>query len=472
MARVALRPPIAAHRAEAPQPDDGGATFQRASRCAHEFGRIAVHAPVTPGPHEGALSTARYDSDDSLESEADRVAEAVMREPTRSITHARAPSRPLVARTASGACSGQAGVVQRGVGTAGQHLGADTRAFFEARFGADLGDVRVHADDAAATSADALEARAYAVGRDVVFGAGEYAPASREGRTLLAHELTHVLQGATGLQRKPLKSAKAHHAKRITQKKLIGMARDPSLAHVEWKRLTAHEQIAVAEHMRQRYGVRFTDEFLAAAKSGATNLVTRTFFAAEHVGPSQLMAWGYRRGWNEFYGGGIDVDVWVHPTGKVARLDVSQQAAPAEPSQEPPVPDDEEDPPESPAAIDPAAAVAAWQNAAVQAAVQQLRDFDQALASMSRLCRADHLTPEAERAWRAAFVLSDMLYKAQLAQLPMDAIDSRFWDKFDELSRLLNKLDGECKRVHPTFQSTTNVFASPAGGGPMVPVYD
>jgi hypothetical protein len=62
------------------------------------------------------------------------------------------------------------------------------------RFGADFSDVRVHAAARAADSAAELNASAYTVGRDVVFGAGRYDPAGDHGRRLLAHELTHTLQ--------------------------------------------------------------------------------------------------------------------------------------------------------------------------------------------------------------------------------------------------------------------------------------
>jgi len=54
--------------------------------------------------------------------------------------------------------------------------------------------VRVHADGEAAGAARAVRARAYTIGRDIVFGSGEYKPATVEGRRLLAHELTHVGQ--------------------------------------------------------------------------------------------------------------------------------------------------------------------------------------------------------------------------------------------------------------------------------------
>jgi hypothetical protein len=76
----------------------------------------------------------------------------------------------------------------------GQPLDSATRAFFERRFGHSFSAVRVHTDAKAAESARAVNARSYTVGRDIVFEAGQYAPTTREGRRLLAHELTHVVQ--------------------------------------------------------------------------------------------------------------------------------------------------------------------------------------------------------------------------------------------------------------------------------------
>jgi hypothetical protein len=73
-------------------------------------------------------------------------------------------------------------------------LDSGTRALFEPRFGHDFSKVRVHDDTVAAESASTLGARAYTLGADVVFGAGQYAPTTRRGEALLAHELAHVIQ--------------------------------------------------------------------------------------------------------------------------------------------------------------------------------------------------------------------------------------------------------------------------------------
>jgi hypothetical protein len=58
----------------------------------------------------------------------------------------------------------------------------------------DFSGVRIHTDRTAAASAAAMQARAYTVGSNIVFGAGEYRPQTSEGRRLIAHELTHVVQ--------------------------------------------------------------------------------------------------------------------------------------------------------------------------------------------------------------------------------------------------------------------------------------
>jgi hypothetical protein len=80
------------------------------------------------------------------------------------------------------------------LGSAGTPLDPATRSLMGSRFGADFDDVRVHTDTRAAESALAVDALAYTVGRDVVFGANLYQPGTRDGQYLLAHELAHVVQ--------------------------------------------------------------------------------------------------------------------------------------------------------------------------------------------------------------------------------------------------------------------------------------
>jgi hypothetical protein len=74
----------------------------------------------------------------------------------------------------------------------------------EPKLGADLSSVRVHTGGDSATAAKGFGARAFTVGSDVHFNAGEFSPGTKEGDKLLAHELTHVVQGQkSGVQRKP-----------------------------------------------------------------------------------------------------------------------------------------------------------------------------------------------------------------------------------------------------------------------------
>jgi hypothetical protein len=95
----------------------------------------------------------------------------------------------------------------------GTPLPPGVRGDFETRFGHDFSRVRVHTDARAAQTADALSARAFTVGTDVVFANGEFRPSTSEGRRLLAHELAHVVQqghAATGVvQRQPASTGTA-----------------------------------------------------------------------------------------------------------------------------------------------------------------------------------------------------------------------------------------------------------------------
>jgi hypothetical protein len=76
----------------------------------------------------------------------------------------------------------------------GQPLDSAARRYFEPRFGYDFSQIRVHTDEQAARSAQAVNARAYTIGRNVVFARSQYSPGNSIGRKLLAHELSHTIQ--------------------------------------------------------------------------------------------------------------------------------------------------------------------------------------------------------------------------------------------------------------------------------------
>ena len=80
----------------------------------------------------------------------------------------------------------------------GSPLPESARRFFEPRFGHGFSEVRIHTNEKAAESARAVGALAYTVGHDIFFGAQQFAPETPPGKSLLAHELTHVLQHERG----------------------------------------------------------------------------------------------------------------------------------------------------------------------------------------------------------------------------------------------------------------------------------
>ncbi|HSE15795.1 MAG TPA: DUF4157 domain-containing protein [Pyrinomonadaceae bacterium] len=97
-------------------------------------------------------------------------------------------------------------IVDEVLTSSGQPLDASTRAFMEPRFEHDFSQVRVHTDARAGESAEAVNAQAYTVGRDLVFAPGQYQPTTEAGNAVLAHELSHVLQqeGTSGQSAKAL----------------------------------------------------------------------------------------------------------------------------------------------------------------------------------------------------------------------------------------------------------------------------
>ena len=135
---------------------------------------------------------------DRYEQEADRIADRMM-------CSAEDSQTSLISRQTSRAGAGEIGsasapaIVEAALSSSGQPLDPATRAFFEPRFGHDFSRVRVHTDRTSSESARAIDALAYTVAPDIVLGAGQYAPHTTAGRTLLAHELTHVVQ-QTGVE--------------------------------------------------------------------------------------------------------------------------------------------------------------------------------------------------------------------------------------------------------------------------------
>jgi hypothetical protein len=103
-------------------------------------------------------------------------------------------------------------IVHEVLNSPGQLLDAETRELIEPRFGYDFSQVRVHTDTKAAESAKAINASAYTLGKDIVFGTDQYVTQTQEGQELLAHELAHVVQiDGTGTAVDPNRISPANH---------------------------------------------------------------------------------------------------------------------------------------------------------------------------------------------------------------------------------------------------------------------
>jgi hypothetical protein len=153
---------------------------------------------------------------DPLETEADRFAEHVTRTATPSplapypstphlsrkctnckCAHCKEEEQKLQTKSVNPAApaTGEApDIVHDVLRSSGQSLDPATRSFFEPRFDRDFSDVRIHTGIHAAESARQVNALAYTVGPHIAFGANRFAPGTFEGRRLIAHELTHVVQ--------------------------------------------------------------------------------------------------------------------------------------------------------------------------------------------------------------------------------------------------------------------------------------
>ncbi len=133
-------------------------------------------------------------ADDPLEREADRVADQVMAAPA----HSQVSGGPVRIQRFTGQGGGPMdrapASVERVLAGSGRPLERAVREDMEQRFGNDFSRVRGHTGGAPEQSARELDAHAYTLGHHVVFADGRFAPETSEGRHLLAHELTHVVQ--------------------------------------------------------------------------------------------------------------------------------------------------------------------------------------------------------------------------------------------------------------------------------------
>ena len=204
---------------DAPDPQQLESQPTTGSKAGHHFGEVPVTPtsgrPVPPVQAKLAVS----EPSDPQELEADRIADEIVQanEPaditapeseqkdrfsqSMAPAHASRQSAPRFVGAKAGPdgeVTDMESVVASTLSLGGQPLSSGSRRYMEPRFGHDFNQVRVHTDEAASRSASAVQAHAYTVGNDIVFGPGQYAPGTRDGDRLLAHELAHVVQQTGG----------------------------------------------------------------------------------------------------------------------------------------------------------------------------------------------------------------------------------------------------------------------------------
>jgi len=149
--------------------------------------------------------------DDPYEQEADKFAARVltMHDPAHRQVENEGPEdelqeKPMTQRRSDGGFETDDAFTGRLRATqgAGRPLPAATREFMESCFAADFSGVRVHTGSEAVELSREVQAQAFTYGNDIYFNEGKYDPASRDGRQLLAHELTHTIQQTGGIERK------------------------------------------------------------------------------------------------------------------------------------------------------------------------------------------------------------------------------------------------------------------------------
>lgn len=157
---------------------------------ADRFAEQVMHAQ-TPTAVRGAPPAVQRDALD----DAVQQVEQIDQEEEETQPQATRPGTAMAKRRGPGPLTLPVNAIPR---SGGRSLEPEVQHFFSERTGLDFTRVRIHADAEAAASASRLAARAYTVGSNIYFGRGEYEPKSHGGRTLLAHELAHVVQQSQG----------------------------------------------------------------------------------------------------------------------------------------------------------------------------------------------------------------------------------------------------------------------------------
>ena len=168
----------------------GSSTSSLTGECEECKSKSGLQAKLTIGA-----------SNDPLEQEADRIADQVS---AASVNSAVSVAPPHIQRFVGQATEGLDAApasVDRVLASSGRPLEPSLQQDMEQRFAHDFSRVRVYSGEVAEQSAREVSANAYTVGHNIIFGTGRFESGTQEGRRLIAHELTHVVQqsGSNGI---------------------------------------------------------------------------------------------------------------------------------------------------------------------------------------------------------------------------------------------------------------------------------
>ena len=169
-------------------------------RNGHDFSLIPLQSPPVP------TQLAVNQPEDKYEQEADQIADQMMAAQARNVMSSAPPPIQRVGGELATPPEAAPASVDRALAGPGRVMEPQVRQDMEQRLGHDFSQVRLYSGAAAEQSAADLNATAYTVGRNIIFGAGGFAIGTHKGRRLLAHELTHVVQqsgGAAAVQCSP-----------------------------------------------------------------------------------------------------------------------------------------------------------------------------------------------------------------------------------------------------------------------------
>jgi hypothetical protein len=259
--------------AEKPEAD---LTGQAPPRFNYDFSRTPLH-PAEAGVIQSKLSINK--PGDEYEQEADRVAEQVMTAPTHSPINGIPPRIQRLTAQPPGQIETAHTSLDQALTGLGRPLEPAIRQDMEQRFGYDFSHVRVHTGSAAAQSALEVNAHAYTVGHNIVFGAGQFVPGTQDGRRLIAHELTHVVQQRKGIGERiqrapdgaPTVPAKALEPLEAVAQRIARLAIGPSSTAVNLKGGPG-KVISVVRNMR-------TGQIYVGLNTGTPAKVTTTIEA-------------------------------------------------------------------------------------------------------------------------------------------------------------------------------------------------